>query len=82
MPLVRKAVTFSFCHVGYAIDEQPYVTPTKHWRDADTLYWLGSRASKMLCAVRMGFPACVTAGASTAISWPTRRTVTVSTTAP
>ena len=45
MLLVRKAVTFSFCHVGYAIDEQPYVTPTMHWRDADTLYWLGSRAS-------------------------------------
>ncbi|MDD9926864.1 MAG: pyridoxamine 5'-phosphate oxidase family protein [Rhodospirillaceae bacterium] len=48
-------------HVGYAIDEQPYVTPTMHWRDGDTLYWHGSSASKMLRAVRTGIPACVTA---------------------
>lgn len=48
-------------HVGYVIDEQPYVTPTMHWRDGDTIYWHGSSASKMLRAVRTGIPACVTA---------------------
>jgi uncharacterized protein len=48
------------CHVGYVIDDQPYVTPTCHWRHADRLYWHGSSASRMLRHLKQGVPACVT----------------------
>ncbi|RED48036.1 pyridoxamine 5'-phosphate oxidase family protein [Aestuariispira insulae] len=50
-----------FCHVGYVIDDQPYVTPTLHWRDGNRLYWHGSSASRMLRQVKTGVPVCVTA---------------------
>ena len=48
-------------NVGYVIDGQPYVTPTFHWRDGNTIFWHGSSASKMLRQVRTGVPVCVTA---------------------
>ncbi len=48
------------CHVGYVIDDQPYVTPTSHWRHGDRLYWHGSSASRMLRHLKQGVPACVT----------------------
>ena len=38
------------CHVGFAIDRQPYVIPTLHVRIADQLYIHGSAASRMLGA--------------------------------
>jgi nitroimidazol reductase NimA-like FMN-containing flavoprotein (pyridoxamine 5'-phosphate oxidase superfamily) len=49
-----------FCHVAYAIDGQPFCTPTIHWREGDVLYWHGSSASRMLRHLREGTPACVT----------------------
>ncbi len=49
-----------FCHVGYVIDGQPYVTPTLKWREGQRLYWHGSSASRMLRSVREGIPACLT----------------------
>jgi len=48
------------CHVGYTIDDQPYVTPTCHWREGNAVYWHGSSASKALKAQRQGIPVCVT----------------------
>jgi uncharacterized protein len=48
------------CHVGYVIDERPYVTPTLFWRDGERLYWHGSSASRMLRAQSAGIPVCVT----------------------
>ncbi|MDP7587074.1 MAG: pyridoxamine 5'-phosphate oxidase family protein [Dehalococcoidia bacterium] len=36
------------CHVSYIIDGRPYVTPTLQWREADTIYWHGSSASRFL----------------------------------
>lgn len=48
------------CHVAYAIDGQPYATPTIHWRDGDTLFWHGSSASRMLRHLAKGAPACLT----------------------
>jgi len=50
----------SMCHVGYAIDGQPYVTPTIHWRQGTRLFWHGSSASRMLRTVRAAVPACLT----------------------
>ena len=48
------------CHVGYVIDDQPYVTPTAYWREGNRVYWHGSSASKMLRRVRQGVPVCLT----------------------
>jgi nitroimidazol reductase NimA-like FMN-containing flavoprotein (pyridoxamine 5'-phosphate oxidase superfamily) len=48
------------CHVGYVIDNQPYVTPTAYWREGERLYWHGSSASRMLRHLRRGVPACLT----------------------
>ena len=48
------------CHVGFSIEGQPFVIPTIHWRDGDTLYFHGSAASRMLRTLRGGVDACVT----------------------
>jgi uncharacterized protein len=49
------------CHLGFAVDGQPYVIPTIHARVGETLYVHGSPASRMLRELREGVPACVTA---------------------
>ena len=36
------------CHVGFVVDEQPFVIPTGFARVGDTLYIHGSAASRML----------------------------------
>ena len=48
------------CHVGYAIDGQPYVTPTCYWREGDAVYWHGSAASRMLRHLEKGVECCLT----------------------
>jgi len=48
------------CHVGYAIEGQPYVTPTAYWREADHVYWHGSAASRMLRHLEKGVECCLT----------------------
>jgi uncharacterized protein len=45
------------CHVGYALGDQPVVTPTIYWRDGDRLYWHGSAASRMLKTLATGVKA-------------------------
>ncbi len=48
------------CHVGYIIDDQPYVTPTSYWREGDRVYWHGSSASRMLRTISKGIKVCLT----------------------
>jgi uncharacterized protein len=48
------------CHVGFALDGQPYVIPTLQVRIADRLYIHGSAASRMLGAAAEGTPMAVT----------------------
>ena len=48
------------CHVGFAIDGQPYVIPTLHVRIGDRLYIHGSAASRMLGNAAAGTPIAVT----------------------
>ena len=48
------------CHVGYAIDGQPFVTPTLHWREGDRVYIHGSSASRMVRHLEAGNPCCLT----------------------
>jgi uncharacterized protein len=49
------------CHVGFVVDEQPFVIPTIHARVGDTLYLHGSPASRMLRQLAGGVDVCVTA---------------------
>jgi uncharacterized protein len=48
------------CHVGFTVDNQPFVIPTSYGRDGDNLYIHGSVASRMLRGVKAGIPICVT----------------------
>ena len=48
------------CHVGFAVDGQPYVIPMSYGRDGDVLYIHGSPASRMLRHLEQGVPVCVT----------------------
>jgi nitroimidazol reductase NimA-like FMN-containing flavoprotein (pyridoxamine 5'-phosphate oxidase superfamily) len=48
------------CHVGFAVEGQPYVIPTSYGRDGDNLYIHGSAASRMLRNLDRGIPVCVT----------------------
>ena len=49
------------CHIGFSVDDQPYVIPTIHARVDETLYVHGSPASRMLRRMAGGAPVCVTA---------------------
>jgi nitroimidazol reductase NimA-like FMN-containing flavoprotein (pyridoxamine 5'-phosphate oxidase superfamily) len=47
------------CHVAYVIDGQPYVIPTLHARDGDTLLLHGHGTSRTLEHAGAGNPVCV-----------------------
>ena len=49
-----------FCHVGFAVDGQPFVIPTAYGRIEDKLYIHGSAASRMARGLGDGIPVCVT----------------------
>jgi uncharacterized protein len=48
------------CHVGFAVDGQPFVIPTGYGRAGDNLYIHGSAASRMLRNLDEGVGVCVT----------------------
>ncbi len=48
------------CHVGFMIDEQPFVIPTGYARVGDKLLIHGSAASRMLRALTREIDVCVT----------------------
>jgi uncharacterized protein len=48
------------CHVGFAVDGQPFVIPTSYGRLDANLYIHGSAASRMLRQMKEGLPVCVT----------------------
>jgi nitroimidazol reductase NimA-like FMN-containing flavoprotein (pyridoxamine 5'-phosphate oxidase superfamily) len=48
------------CHVGFAVDAQPYVIPTVYARVSDTIYLHGSAVSRMLRTLTQGVPVCIT----------------------
>src|SRR5580700_2485447 len=49
------------CHVGFAVDGQPFVIPTSYGRHGDSLYIHGSAASRMLRHTQKdGVPVCIT----------------------
>jgi len=48
------------CHVGFAVDGQPFVIPTSYGRKDADLYIHGSAASRMLRQMKDGVAVCVT----------------------
>ncbi|MGH9768428.1 MAG: pyridoxamine 5'-phosphate oxidase family protein [Blastocatellia bacterium] len=48
------------CHVGFAVDGQPFVIPTAYGRVGDKLYIHGSAASRTVRGLGGGIPVCVT----------------------
>ena len=47
-------------HVGFSVNNQPFVIPTLYGRRGETLYLHGSAASRMLRELQAGIQACVT----------------------
>jgi uncharacterized protein len=48
------------CHVGFVVDDQPYVIPTLYARENDRVYFHGAMASRMLRTLALGADVCVT----------------------
>jgi nitroimidazol reductase NimA-like FMN-containing flavoprotein (pyridoxamine 5'-phosphate oxidase superfamily) len=48
------------CHVGFAVDGQPFVIPTSYGRKDASLYIHGSAASRMLRQMKESVPVCIT----------------------
>ena len=49
------------CHVGFAVDKQPYVIPINFARVGDTIVLHGAKASRLLKHIEAGHPVCVEA---------------------
>ena len=56
-PILDEALV---CHVGFALDGQPYVIPTIHARMGDQLLLHGLKGGRMLEHINAGNPVCVT----------------------
>lgn len=48
------------CHIGFAVDGQPFVIPTMFARVGDAIYFHGSAASRTLRGLSGGLPVCIT----------------------
>ncbi|MBS1791681.1 MAG: pyridoxamine 5'-phosphate oxidase family protein [Acidobacteria bacterium] len=48
------------CHIGFAVDGQPFVIPTSYGRIGDTLFVHGSAASRMMRSLSGKIPVCIT----------------------
>jgi nitroimidazol reductase NimA-like FMN-containing flavoprotein (pyridoxamine 5'-phosphate oxidase superfamily) len=48
------------CHVGFAVDGQPFVIPMAYGRSEDRIFIHGSAVSRMLTSLSDGIPVCVT----------------------
>jgi hypothetical protein len=48
------------CHVGFAVEAQPFVIPTMYARVGDCIYFHGSAASRMLRNLSSGLRVCIT----------------------
>ena len=49
-----------YCHVGFAVEGQPFVVPTGYGREGRALYIHGSAASRMIKTLAQGTPMCLT----------------------
>jgi len=56
-PIVDAAL---ICHVGFVIDGQPFVIPTLHARQGDTILLHGAKGSRLLRHIQAGGEVCIT----------------------
>ncbi len=56
-PIVDAAM---ICHVGFAIENQPYIIPTLHARRGDTILLHGAKGSRLLRYIQSGGQVCIT----------------------
>jgi nitroimidazol reductase NimA-like FMN-containing flavoprotein (pyridoxamine 5'-phosphate oxidase superfamily) len=56
-PIVDAAL---ICHVGFALDGQPYVIPTLHARQGDSILLHGAKGSRLLRHIQDGGEVCIT----------------------
>jgi uncharacterized protein len=56
-PIIDEAL---ICHVGFVQDDQPYVIPTLHARQGDTVLLHGSNGSRLLQYLEAGGAVCIT----------------------
>jgi nitroimidazol reductase NimA-like FMN-containing flavoprotein (pyridoxamine 5'-phosphate oxidase superfamily) len=59
-PVYRILDEGFLCHVGFAVDGQPFVIPTSYGRKDASLYIHGSAASRMLRQMKEGVAVCIT----------------------
>jgi nitroimidazol reductase NimA-like FMN-containing flavoprotein (pyridoxamine 5'-phosphate oxidase superfamily) len=59
-PVYRILDEGFLCHVGFAVDGQPFVIPTSYGRKEASLYIHGSAASRMLRQMKEGLAVCIT----------------------
>jgi nitroimidazol reductase NimA-like FMN-containing flavoprotein (pyridoxamine 5'-phosphate oxidase superfamily) len=50
----------TICHVGFALNDDPFVIPTIYARAGETLYFHGAMASRTLQALAKGIEVCLT----------------------
>ncbi|MFC1689096.1 pyridoxamine 5'-phosphate oxidase family protein [Pseudomonadota bacterium] len=61
MRLAHKIIDESrICHVGFTLDEQPYVVPMALGRNGDRILLHGSVVSRLMTNLAEGLPCCVT----------------------
>ena len=48
------------CHVGFVVDDQPFVIPTAYGRVDDKVYIHGASASRLLKSLSTGIDVCLT----------------------
>jgi uncharacterized protein len=48
------------CHVGFIVEDQPFVIPTAYGRIEDQIYIHGSPMSRMLRSLQQGIEVCIT----------------------
>jgi uncharacterized protein len=59
--MIYKILDEAFtCHVGFAMDGQPFVIPTMFARVGDAIFFHGSAASRTLRGLSGGLPVCIT----------------------
>lgn len=56
-PIIDEAL---ICHVGFVLDGQPFVIPTLHARDGDTILLHGAKASRLLRHLEAGGSVSIT----------------------
>lgn len=56
-----KIIDDSFiCHIGFVVDNQPFVIPTCYGRENNKIFFHGAKGSRMLKTLRTGTEICVT----------------------